>query len=138
MQGSHLLQHQFGTVTNIILCNIGQCHFPFLFVTSNSVPIGSGAEFVDSGIFDESSNHPLPNNFFGDPDFFYIVDDSSPIFPWYNQGHWGQPDTNASYRTITGNLVGNIRFPADTIINNFGNNNALGILQPDNKTLFQS
>ena len=102
------------------------------------MPIGSDAKFVDSHLFDESdSKYELPNNIYGDVDFFYIVNNNSPKFPWYNQGHWGSPYTNASYCTVTGNLVGNIRFPANTVVNNFGNNNALAILQPNNITLFQ-
>ena len=55
---------------------------------------------------------------------------------WTYKGHWGPPDTYDAYCNVTGNLVGNILFPNITITN-FGHNNAAGILQPDNITIFQ-
>eukprot|EP01084_Bolivina_argentea_P149091 260527_1 len=112
--------------------------WPFASTSIWNMPIGSNAKFSESHLFDESSSkHPLPDNFFGDVDFFYAVNDKSPMFKWYNQAKWGPPITNASYCTITGNLMGEIRFPSNTIITDFGNNNALAILQPDNVTLYQ-
>mmetsp|Transcript_96404 Transcript_96404/g.118151 ORF Transcript_96404/g.118151 Transcript_96404/m.118151 type:complete len:362 (-) Transcript_96404:1067-2152(-) len=107
--------------------------WPFSSESIWNMPIGSNAQFMTSNIFIGTQKYPLPNNFFGDVDFYFNVTDKDPVFPWYNQGHWG----SGSYCNITGNFVGNIHFPSNIIIDNFGNNNAAAILQPDNITLLQ-
>eukprot|EP01084_Bolivina_argentea_P143346 251756_1 len=110
---------------------------PFASTSIWNIPIGKNAEFMISGIFDGSNNHPLPTHFHGDQDIFLTVTNKDKLYPWYNQGHWGSPDTYDAYCNITGNYIGDILFPANTTINDFGHNNAAGILQPDNVTLFQ-
>eukprot|EP01084_Bolivina_argentea_P149090 260526_1 len=133
----------FAVLIALIQVNTAQsCRYRTLWPFANTsiwnMPIGSDAKFTESHLFDEqSSKHPLPNNFFGDVDFFYSVNNESPMFKWYNQAKWGPPLTNASYCTVTGNLMGEIHFPSNIIIDNFGNNNAAAILQPDNVTLYQ-
>eukprot|EP01084_Bolivina_argentea_P149089 260524_1 len=111
--------------------------WPFAPSSIWNMPIGSNAEFIEANIFNGSNQHPYPNDFYGDVNFYYTVDESSPLFPWYNQGHWGSPCDSDSYCKVTGNLLGHIRFPKNTTITNFCNNNAAAILQPDNVTLLQ-
>eukprot|EP01084_Bolivina_argentea_P025787 47950_1 len=101
------------------------------------MPIGSNAKFVDSYLFDTNKGNELPHTIHGDMDIIEIVTNDTPLFDWYNQGHWGPPDTYEAYCTITGNYVGKIRFPKNSTINLYGHNNAAAILQPDNVTIYQ-
>jgi len=67
---------------------------------------------------------------------FFAVTKNDPLTPWYNQGWWGNPNGWA-HCNITGNLVAEIYFPRNAIVQEFGNNNAAAILQPDNVTVLQ-
>ena len=89
------------------------------------MPIGSNAVFVHTGLFDGSTQHPLPNNFHGDDDIILSISSSDKLYPWYDQGHWGQPETYDAYCNITGNLVADIHFPSNWTNNNYGHNNAV-------------
>eukprot|EP01084_Bolivina_argentea_P062227 113772_1 len=123
-----------------ITCNSQSCRdrtkWPFSSTSIWNMPIGSSAKFSDANIFNGSTKHPLPNNFFGDTDYWFQVNDKSPFIKWYDEGFWGQ---NKPYCEIVGPLLAPIQFPANTIVGNntFNNNNAAAILQPDNITLLQ-
>eukprot|EP01084_Bolivina_argentea_P066605 121432_1 len=81
---------------------------PFSNSSIWNMPLGSSATFVDANIFDKSSNHPLPVQFTGDTDYFFAVSHSDPKYHWYNQGHWGTPDTYEAYCKVTGNYMGQL------------------------------
>jgi hypothetical protein len=109
--------------------------WPFLSTSIWNTPIGSGAVFHDPGIF--RPPFPLPYNFFSDDDYFIVTTSNDPPTPWYSQGWWGNPGGEA-HCNITGRLVGNITFPANLTVREFGNNNAAAILQPDNHTIINT
>ncbi|CAF1497258.1 unnamed protein product, partial [Adineta ricciae] len=80
---------------------------------------------------------PLPNSFFSDDDYFIVTNSNDPLTPWFNQGWWGNPGGKA-HCNVTGKLVGNISFPANLIVTEFGNNNAAALLQPDNHSIINT
>jgi hypothetical protein len=79
----------------------------------------------------------MPKNFFSDDDYFIVTTSDDPPTPWYNQGWWGNPRGEA-HCNITGKFVGNISFPANLTVREFGNNNAAALLQPDNHTIINT
>ena len=109
--------------------------WPFLSTSIWNTPIGSGAIFHDPGIF--RPPFPLPENFFSDDDYFIITSSNDPPTPWYNQSWWYSP-SSGSPCNITGNLIGNIAFPANVTVHRFGNNNAAALLQLDNHTIINT
>jgi hypothetical protein len=108
--------------------------WPFLSSSIWNTPIGSGAVFHDPGLF--RAPFSLPYNFFSDDDYFIISTSDDPPTPWYNQGWWGTPG-NKSQCNITGELVGNISFPANVTVIELGNN-AAALLQPDSHTIINT
>eukprot|EP01090_Pellita_catalonica_P010480 TRINITY_DN21923_c0_g1_i1.p1 TRINITY_DN21923_c0_g1~~TRINITY_DN21923_c0_g1_i1.p1 ORF type:complete len:373 (-),score=42.66 TRINITY_DN21923_c0_g1_i1:4-1122(-) len=106
--------------------------WPFSSTSIWNHPIGHNAEFVEAAIF----HRITPKNFFSDNDYFFSTNKNDKRYAWYNQGWWGKPGGDAHCK-IKGNLVGSVYFPANTTVTEFGNNNAAGILQPDNVTLLQ-
>ena len=109
--------------------------WPFLSSSVWNTPIGSDAVFHDPGIF--RAPFPLPHNFFSDDDYFIVTAKDDPLTPWYNQGWWGNPGGEA-HCNITGHFVGNISFPANLTVREFGNNTAAALLQPDNHTIINT
>lgn len=109
--------------------------WPFLSTSIWNTPIGSGAIFHDPGIFRPPFS--LPENFFSDDDYFIVTSNNDPSVSWYDQGWWGDP-TGEAHCNITGKLVGEILFPANLTVREFGNNNAAALLQPDNHTIINT
>jgi len=109
--------------------------WPFLSTSIWNTAIGSNAQYHDPGIF--HSPFPLPNNFFSDDDYFIVTSENDPLTPWYNQGWWGNPGGEA-HCNITGHFVRNISFPANLTVQEYGNNNAAALLQPDNHSIINT
>jgi hypothetical protein len=108
--------------------------WPFTAASIWNTPIGSGAQFAPAGLFVPSK--PLPNYFRVDPAMVVVTSYTDPVVPWYNQGHWGKPDTNDSYCTLTGPIIDHVHFPANLTFTDFGDNNFATVLKPDGRTVF--
>ena len=133
MYRSHLVLSSFFSIT---LSSSDNCRDPYYSpFSSDSIwltPIGSNAQYMDAGLF-RNKSYP-PNDFFSDDDYFIVTKDTDPVFPWYNQGWWGT-NGNLTHCDVIGHYVNTLHFPANLSVTAFGNNNAAGILQPDNDTL---
>ena len=114
--------------------------WPFTNTSVWNSPLGSEAKYVDAHLFrvDDSrgSSYRAFYNFHSDDDYVIVTSSEDPLVSWFNQGHWGGPATYDAYCNVTGKLVKQLHFPSNTIVQNWGNNNAAGLLQPDGRTLY--
>lgn len=124
---------------------------PFSSASIWNTAIGSEAKMVSAQLFPAGR---LPTQIHNDQDFFLRVTDDRTEFPltdWINQGDWGADDHCAIQGAAK--PVGQIPFPAAWTsasdcddpaipascrsIGNQPNNNAMGVLLPDNETIVQ-
>eukprot|EP00037_Helgoeca_nana_P008673 m.77056 g.77056 ORF g.77056 m.77056 type:complete len:394 (+) comp19083_c0_seq1:25-1206(+) len=115
---------------------------PFSSESIWNTAIGSGAQFAHAHLYKFPR---LPTQIHNDQDFFLRVTTDDPLTSWINQGDWGGDDHCA----VTGVEVAQIPFPnAWTSASdcdsggcrsapNQANNNAMGVLLPDNVTIVQ-
>ena len=110
---------------------------PFSSSSIWNTAIGSDAAFAPTNLFARSDRYPT--QFHNDQDFFLRVTDADPLTEWIDQGDWGADD----HCKVTGNVVTSIHFPANFTTASDGtapgqpNNNAMGVLLPDNETIVQ-
>lgn len=129
-----------------------QCRDRFLEPFSSdsiwNTAIGSAASFAAANLYADAATNPL-ENVHNDQDFFLRVTNDDPIASWVSQGDWGGDDHCA----VTGDVAAEIPLPADwtTASDCAGaafpdecrsppgqpNNNAMGVLLPDNETIVQ-
>lgn len=127
----------------VVLASAQQCRDRFLWPFSNTsiwnTPIGSGAVFTPANIY---TLYPPPQSFHNDEDFNLLTTNNtanpsapgySPLTPWINQGDWSGGNKCA----VTGTQATTIPFPYNFTTTCTLNNNAAGILMPDNRTLVQ-
>lgn len=94
-------------------------------------PIGSGAVFVPANLY--QNGMPPPHQFHNDQDLFVVASADDPPTPWINQGDWSGGNKCA----VTGQQAATIPLPYNWTTSCVLNNNALGVLLPDNRTLLQ-
>ena len=128
------------------------CRDRFLEPFSNrsiwNTAIGSAATFVDAKLYVANGSCAgaphckAPTDFHNDQDFFLLSHPETDVrVPWINQGDWGADD----HCTVTGKEIATIALPqAWTTASDGGrskpgqpNNNAMGLLLPDNMTILQ-
>lgn len=122
--------------------------WPFAGTSIWNTPLGTGAHYAPAGLYPNTSapvgsRYGPPNEFHNDQDFFVLAKATDPQTPWINQGSWGP----ANHCTVVapGLPATNIPFPRDFTTASDGgrsapwqdNNNAMGVLLPDNRTLVQ-
>lgn len=148
----HLFIHAFLFPCFILVVRSHTCRDRFLEPFSNTsiwnTAIGKNAVFKHAGIYlangtcGNSPNCQPPSNFHNDQDFFLLSHPATDIVvPWVNQGDWGPGD----HCKVTGNEVSTIALPHSWTTASDGgrshpgqtNNNAMGLLLPDNKTIVQ-
>ncbi len=119
---------------------------PFASTSIWNTAIGSAATFVHARLFvaDGSCGSPpceAASNFHNDQDFFLHASPSDPLVPWLNQGDWGADDHCVQH----GAEVARIPLPFNWTTASDGgrsppgqpNNNAMGVLLLDNRSLVQ-
>ena len=121
---------------------------PFANTSIWNTAIGDGAIFLHAKIFlpDGPCGGAAPctpaTQFHNDQDFFLLSDPATDVrVPWIDQGNWGPND----HCVVTGKQVATIGLPhAWTTASDGGrstpgqpNNNAMGVLLPDNVTIVQ-
>eukprot|EP01116_Phalansterium_solitarium_P011507 TRINITY_DN27212_c0_g1_i1.p1 TRINITY_DN27212_c0_g1~~TRINITY_DN27212_c0_g1_i1.p1 ORF type:complete len:379 (-),score=65.41 TRINITY_DN27212_c0_g1_i1:89-1183(-) len=104
--------------------------WPFSNDSIWNMPIGSNAQYVAAGIY---SIFPPPESFHNDQDFFVVASNSDPMTPWVSQGDW----SNSNHCAVVGQVADKIPFPYEFTTSCVLNNNAAGLLLPDNRTLLQ-
>lgn len=75
-----------------------------------------------------------PTQIHNDADWVVSASADDPMTPWMSQGSWGGGDNCA----VTGPLATHVPFPADVVTGGHEENNAMGLLLPDNETLIQA
>ena len=119
---------------------------PFSSTSIWNVAIGESAKYAHAGIYlpDGPCGSPPCNeatDFHNDQDFFIRATPSDPLTPWIDQGDWGADD----HCKVHGVEVARIPLPAAwTTASDAGrsapgqpNNNAMGVLLLDNRTIVQ-
>lgn len=122
---------------------------PFSSDSIWNTAIGSDAIFHHVHLFDPNYKtcggvpYPCKNatSFHNDQDFILLATKDTPLTDWVNQGDWGGDD----HCKVTGKIVAQIPVPKDWTSASDGgrskpgqpNNNAMGILLPDNRTIVQ-
>ena len=109
--------------------------WPFDSSSPWNMPIGSDAQFVNASIFSGKGKYEYPIRVWIETDYWYIVNKSTPYYPFYNQSTWGGAK-NPDHCNVTGNLVGYLQFPPNATTYTTGNNGA-AVLMSDNVTLVQ-
>ena len=111
--------------------------WPFAAESIWNTAIGTGAVFSPAGLFTGApgSGKEAPFDMMSDDDYLIVTTADMPQVNWYNQGHWGGPNTYEAYCNISGPLVQQLHMPPELNISTWGNNNAAAILQPDGRTL---
>lgn len=121
---------------------------PFSSTSIWNTAIGSKAQFENAGLF--STPDKYPTQFHNDQDFILRSSNQDPLVNWVDQGNWGGDD----HCTVTGKVVRTLHFPHDwtsasdcrghpsepnKCLSPPGqpNNNAMGLLMPDNVTIVQ-
>lgn len=123
---------------------------PFSSQSIWNTPIGSGAAFVPAGLFDgvfgnstcgrEPCGPPL--SFHNDQDFIVRTTQRDPLTDWVDQGNWNGSQNKCA---VVGKVVRQLPLPFNWTSASDGgrsaanqmNNNAMGVLLPDNRTLVQ-
>ena len=113
---------------------------PFSSDSIWNTAIGSNARFVPANLFPDLVHNP-PTSFHNDQDFFLRVTTDDPLTDWINQGDWGSDNHCHQH----GQVVTQINFPYNWTSASDGgrsapnqpNNNAMGVLLPDNETIVQ-
>jgi hypothetical protein len=119
---------------------------PFSSTSIWNTAIGSNASFDACKLFRPGR---LPSQFHNDQDFFLKVTSADPLTPWVDQGDWGS-DNHCAIQG-SGRVVAHLNFPenfttaSDCDPNgancrsapNQANNNAMGVLLPDDETIVQ-
>eukprot|EP00756_Hemistasia_phaeocysticola_P054685 Hpha_TRINITY_DN30597_c0_g1::TRINITY_DN30597_c0_g1_i1::g.193617::m.193617 len=119
---------------------------PFASTSIWNTAIGSSAVFAPANLYTKGRE---ATSFHNDQDFFLRVSDADPLTDWKNQGDWGGDD----HCHETGPVVGRIPFPRNWTsasdcdgqtdplkcrsLPGQPNNNAMGVLLPDNVTIVQ-
>jgi len=120
---------------------------PFSSQSIWNTAIGSGANLVPAKLY---SAGRLPTQIHNDQDFFLLVTNDTNRFPltdWIDQGDWGGDD----HCVATGKTIAQIPFPKEwqsasdcdargnhcRSLSSQPNNNAMGVLMPDNETIVQ-
>jgi len=113
--------------------------WPFTAASPWNTPLGASAVFVPARLFDPADPRGASarafSDFHSDDDYVIATAASDPLVTWFDQGHWGGPATEAAYCSVTGRAVMQLHFPANRTVQMLGNNNAAGLLQPDNRTM---
>jgi hypothetical protein len=108
--------------------------WPFSAKSIWNSPLGSDAQFVPAEIF--TTEKPPPNYFRHDAVYILSTQATDPIVPWYNQGHWGKPDSPEAYCNLTGPVIDHVHFPSSLNFTNFGGNNFAALVKPDGRSVF--
>ena len=120
--------------------------WPFAAHSIWNTPIGSDAIYARANIFSPPA-HPL-EGFRVDTDHFIATSTDDPLTIFIDQGWWGANDTRwggkcgRDHCCLEGNRSGVIPFPKERLVAPAGSrlqgdNNAAGVLLPDNETLVQ-
>ena len=110
--------------------------WPFNSSSIWNTALGSSATFAPTALFPPSGGPRAAFFSLGvDEMVFLPASGSDPLTPWYNQGHWGQPKTPAAYCTVTGPQLESLHVPFNFTSTNFGGNNAVSLLLPDQETV---
>lgn len=110
---------------------------PFSSSSIWNTAVGSDAVFAPALLYQNEAD--FPTQFHNDQDFFLLATAADPLTPWIDQGDWGSDD----HCQVTGQVVSQIPLPVNFTTASDGtgpgqpNNNAMGILLPDNETLVQ-
>ena len=111
--------------------------WPFTADSIWNTAVGSSAQFGPTSLYAPGSG---PNaSFYNlgiDEMVFLVATAQDPSVAWYDQGHWGQPKTPAAYCTVTGPFVQDLHVPYNFTSTEFGGNNAVALLQPDQETVY--
>ena len=119
---------------------------PFASTSIWNTAIGSKATYVPARLFLPDGPCGAPpctaaSSFHNDQDFFLRASPSDPLVPWLNQGDWGSDDHCVQH----GAAVAKIPLPHNLTTASDGgrsvpgqpNNNAMGVLLLDNRSLVQ-
>lgn len=105
--------------------------WPFSVGSIWNMPIGDGAQFSPSGVFQPGL--PLPLSFHSDQDLVVRAGPNDPLVDWIDQGDW-----NADPKcVVTGKVAMQIPLPDNFTTGCIENNNSMGLLMPDNVSLLQ-
>eukprot|EP00658_Telonema_sp_P-2_P011827 TRINITY_DN1452_c0_g1_i21.p2 TRINITY_DN1452_c0_g1~~TRINITY_DN1452_c0_g1_i21.p2 ORF type:complete len:327 (-),score=66.63 TRINITY_DN1452_c0_g1_i21:1985-2965(-) len=125
-----------------------QCRDRFLEPFSSSsiwnTAVGSDAQFAAINLFTAGRE---PSQFHNDQDFFLLATADDPLADWVDQGDWGGDD----HCVVTGKVVATVPLPVQwssasdcdptgahcRSVPGQPNNNAMGVLLPDNQTIVQ-